>query len=223
MESRRVFVAGGTGYIGRAVVVRLLERGHSVRALVRPGSQVRLPPGATPVLGDALQSASFAPSVSPSDTFLQLVGVAHPLPSKAADFRKVDLASALASAQAARDAGVAHFVYLSVAQPAPAMKAYVAARAEAEAFIRDAGLNATFLRPWYVLGPGHRWPIVLYPGYWLAERIAPIAATARRIGLVTLSEMVAAIVEAIEHPPSGVRVIEVPQIRSARLGRFQPQ
>jgi uncharacterized protein YbjT (DUF2867 family) len=216
-QSRRIFVAGGTGYIGRAVIPRLLERGHAVFALVRPGSEGKLPAGATPVPGDALRKETFASAVSPCDTLLQLVGVAHPSPSKAEQFRRVDLASAQASAQAARDAHVAHFVYLSVAQPAPAMKAYVAARAAAEAFIRAAGLNATFLRPWYVLGPGHRWPVVLHPGYWLAERIAPIAATARRIGLVTLSQMVAAIVGAIEHPPSGVRVIEVPQIRSARL------
>ncbi|MET0624970.1 MAG: NAD-dependent epimerase/dehydratase family protein [Pyrinomonadaceae bacterium] len=35
MERRGGFVAGGTGYVGRALVARLLERGHEVRALVR--------------------------------------------------------------------------------------------------------------------------------------------------------------------------------------------
>ena len=44
-----VFVAGGTGYIGRPVIGELVKRGHSVAALVRPGSEGRLPPGATPV------------------------------------------------------------------------------------------------------------------------------------------------------------------------------
>ena len=46
-------------------------------------------------------------------------------------------------------------------------------RSEGEALIRAAGLNATILRPWYVLGPGHRWPVVLIPAYWLAERLPP--------------------------------------------------
>ena len=217
IERRSVFVAGGTGYLGRAVIPRLLERGHCVKALVRPGSESRLAAGATAVPGNALDLRSFDSKVPPCDTYLQLVGVAHPSPSKAEEFRRIDLASALASAQAARQAGVAHFVYLSVAQPAPAMKAYVEARAQAEIAIREAGLNATFLRPWYVLGPGHRWPALLWPGYWLAERFGPTRDTARRSGLVTLRQMTAALVHAVENPAAGIRVVEVPAIRKARL------
>ncbi|HEX5135208.1 MAG TPA: NmrA family NAD(P)-binding protein, partial [Thermoanaerobaculia bacterium] len=39
MPNDAVFVAGGTGYIGRPLVAALLARGHGVRALVRPGSE----------------------------------------------------------------------------------------------------------------------------------------------------------------------------------------
>lgn len=215
---RRVFVAGGTGYVGGPLVSRLLERGHSVRALARTGSESKLPPGCETVLGDAIRKGTFAGRVAGCDSFVQLVGVAHPSPSKAAQFRTVDLVSAEASAEAANEAGVDHFVYVSVAQPAPAMKAYVEARAEGEAFVRSLGLNATFLRPWYVLGPGHRWPSLLLPGYWVAERLPGIGPTARRIGLVTLSQMVAALVEAVENPARGIRIVEVPDIRRAERG-----
>jgi len=214
---RNVFVAGGTGYVGRAALHTLLTRGHTVRALVRPGSEGKLPGGVSAVAGNALARETFASSIMPCDTFLQLVGVAHPSPSKVREFREIDLASARESATAAREARVAHFVYLSVAQPAPAMKAYVAARAQAEALIRATGMNATFLRPWYVLGPGHRWPALLQPGYWLAERLPATRETARRIGLVTLSQMVASIVGAIENPARGIRIVPVPEIRAARL------
>lgn len=215
---RLVFVTGGTGYVGSRLIARLLERGHSVRALVRAGSEKRLSTGCEPVTGDPLDDASFADRVAPCDTFVQLVGVAHPSPAKAAQFRSVDLASALASVRAATKARVSHFVYVSVAQPAPAMRAYVEARAEGEAAIRAAGLHATILRPWYVLGPGHRWPYLLLPGYWLFERIPATRATARRVGLVTLPQMVAALTRAVETPTRGVRVVEVPEIRSAAGG-----
>jgi uncharacterized protein YbjT (DUF2867 family) len=212
-----VFVAGATGYVGRAVIPRLLARGHAVRALARRGSAARVPAGCEIVLGDALKKESFAGSVASCDSFLQLVGVAHPSPSKAEQFRTVDLASARASAEAAAQAGVRHFVYVSVAQPAPAMKAYVKARAEGESAIRALGLNATFVRPWYVLGPGHRWPYLLLPGYWIAERLPLIRKMARRIGLVTLAQMAEALVRAVERPPDGIRIVEVPEIRRARL------
>ncbi len=212
---RRVLVAGGTGYLGTRLIPRLIARGHLVRALVRPGSEAKLPHGSEIARGNAHEKESFAGQIAPCDTFVQLVGVAHPSPSKAAEFRAIDLGSARASAEAARDAGVAHFVYVSVAQPAPAMKAYVAARAEAEAFIAQMGLDATFLSPWYVLGPGHRWPALLLPAYWVLERLPPTRETARRVGLVTLSQMIAALVRAVESPAPGVRVVDVPAIRAA--------
>lgn len=210
-----VFLTGGTGYLGQPLISRLLERGHHVRALVRPSSAHRLPAGCEVVLGDALDGTSFVAAIEPADTFVQLVGVPHPSPAKARQFRDIDLISAKASATAAATAGIEHFVYLSVARPAPVMKVYQQTRAEAEAAILQAGLAATFLRPWYVLGPGHRWPLVLQPFYWLGEGLPWFRADARRLGLVTLDEMVAALVAAVEDPCQGHQVVEVPEIRRA--------
>lgn len=97
-----VFIAGGTGYMGQRLIPRLLERGHEVRALVRPGSEKKLPTGCIPVLGNALDGASYADKISPADTFVQLAGVAHPSPAKAEEFRKVDLVSGLGAVAAAK-------------------------------------------------------------------------------------------------------------------------
>jgi uncharacterized protein YbjT (DUF2867 family) len=202
-----VFVTGGTGYVGRPLIARLLERGHEVRALVRPGSEKKLPARCQAILGDALDGNSYASQIAPADTFVQLVGVAHSNPSKAAEFRNVDLASGRSAIKAARSAGVKHFIYVSVAQPAPVMKAYIHVRSECEAMIRQSGMNATILRPWYVLGPGHRWPYLLLP----ATR-----AGAERLGLVTLEQMVRALASAVENPAQGVTIVEVPQIRVPR-------
>jgi uncharacterized protein YbjT (DUF2867 family) len=97
------------------------------------------------------------------------------------------------------------------------MRAYVALRAEGEALIRAHGLSATILRPWYVLGPGHLWPAVLLPFYALLHCLPQTRAGATRLGLVTLVQMVAALVQAIEHRAPGLRIVEVPEIRRARL------
>lgn len=212
---RHVFITGGTGFMGRRLIEELLGRGHTVRALARAGSEKKLPAGCAVVIGDALEKNSFAGRVAPADTFVQLVGVAHPNPSKAAQFRAIDFHAGRAGIEAAAAAGVPHFVYVSVAQPAPVMKAYIEVRAAVEDLIRLSGLNATILRPWYVLGPGRRWPLLLVPFYWVFERIPATRESARRLGLVTQEQMIRALVRAVEHPAQGVRIVEVPEIRSA--------
>jgi uncharacterized protein YbjT (DUF2867 family) len=164
-------------------------------------------------VGNALDRATFAQHVAPADTFAQLVGTPRPNPSKAKQFREVDLASVRESVAAAAQADVSQFVYVSVAQPARLMKAYVKVRAEGEAMIRESGLRATILRPWYVLGPGHHWPYLLLPVYWALERLPPTRESARRFGMVTLSDMVRALVWAVEKPSAGVRIVTVPEIR----------
>jgi uncharacterized protein YbjT (DUF2867 family) len=211
-----VFITGSTGYLGTPLIRALVDRGHSVRALVRPGSEKKLPAGVTAVSGNALDASSYAARIAPSDTFVQLVGVSHPSPSKAAEFQAIDRASALGAIAAARQAGVRHFIYLSVAQPAPIMKSYQSVRAECEAALLESGggrMNVTLVRPWYVLGRGHRWPYVLLPMYWLCERIPSTREGARRIGLVTLGQMTQTLVSAVENPSIGARFVEVPQIR----------
>lgn len=209
-------MTGASGYIGQNLIPELLRRGHTVRALVREGSERKLPRGTAAVRGNALDRATFAEQIAPSDTLVQLVGVAHPSPAKAAEFRAVDLVSVTESVAAARRSTIHHFVYLSVAQPAPVMRDYVAVRAEGERMLRESGLPSTFVRPWYVLGPGHYWPYAILPLYWLAMLAPRSRDTARRLYPVPLPKVVRALVDAVEHPPAGVRIIEATEMRTRR-------
>jgi uncharacterized protein YbjT (DUF2867 family) len=212
-KPRNVFVTGGTGYLGRFLIPELIQRGHIVNCLVRPGSEKCVPAGTNQIVGDALKRATFQNAIKPADTFVQLVGVPHPSPAKAAEFHSIDLVSVRESVAAAAAARITHFIYLSVAQPAPVMRAYVEVRAEGERLIRDSGMNATFIRPLYVLGPGHRWPYVLLPVFWIAMVIPSKREGARRLMPVTLAQIIRALVQAVENPPSGIRIVEASEIR----------
>ena len=214
MGSHTIFITGGTGYMGSRLIPLLLQRSHSVRALARKGSERKVPSGATAITGDALTGQSFASQIAPADTSVQLIGVPHPSPYKGEQFRAIDLVSIRASVPAAVEAGISHFIYVSVAHPAPMMKDYIEVRMTGEALLRESGLNKTILRPWYVLGPGHRWPYCLIPFYWICERLPPTREGARRLGLVTLKQMLNALVSAVENPASGTRILEVPHIRA---------
>ena len=217
---KTVFIAGATGYMGRRLVSSLAQRGHTVRALVRPGSETGLPPKSQPVMGNALDASTYAQLIPPGSTFVHLIGTPHPAPWKEREFIRVDLTSLREAVQAAQTAQAGSFVYVSVAHPAPAMKAYIRIREQCERMLNDSGLNATILRPWYVLGPGHRWPVALKPLYWLAEQVQATRAGALRLGLVTLDEMVGALVWAVENPAPGQTCVEVPEIRAVarRMG-----
>lgn len=210
-----VFITGGTGYLGRKLIPELVLRGHHVRALVRKESEVKLPLGCEAVVGNALEAGSFKTKISPADTFVHLVGVPRPSPAKAKQFREIDLVSIQASVTAAVAAGITHFVYLSVAQPAPIMKAYQEVRSEGERLIRDSGIATTILRPWYVLGPGHRWPYLFLPVYKLMEAIPSTRESAERLGLVTIAQMTNALVNAVETMSDGLRIFDVPRIRKS--------
>ena len=218
-SSLDILVTGGTGYIGGHLIPVLLARGHRVRVLARAASVGRVAAGATAVIGDALESKSVEAALRPGDTLVHLVGTPHPSPSKAAQFEKIDLVSIRAVVAVAKSAGISHLIYASVAQPAPVMRAYLWVRTLGETMIREAGLTATFVRPWYVMGPGHWWPILIKPIYKLLEIIPATRATAERLGLVTIEEMISALVSAVENPPKPGqwRIVDVPQIRRARM------
>jgi uncharacterized protein YbjT (DUF2867 family) len=97
------------------------------------------------------------------------------------------------------------------------MKDHIEVRTECELIIRQRRLNSTILRPWYVLGPGRRWPYALLPFYKLCEWLPFTRAAALRLGLVTLDQLLLALVEAVESPVQGTVIAEVPKIRSAGL------
>jgi uncharacterized protein YbjT (DUF2867 family) len=215
--ARRVAITGASGYLGKALTVALTERGHHVLAIVRPGGSQRCAIGVRTAELDVFDVDALAGALRGCDAVVHLIGTPHPNPSKAREFQRVDLGSVRACVPACVRANVAHFIYVSVAQPAPVMQAYIDARAEAERVIADAKLAATVIRPWYVLGPGHRWPLVLVPFYLCAELVPSWRESARRLGLVTLRQMVDVLARAVDQPPSSatMHVLGVPEIKAA--------
>lgn len=182
-----------------------------MRELVRRNYSIT---GPSIVTGNALDARTYISHVAGCDTFVHLVGVSHPHPWKKNLFRSVDYVSAHEAIVAAKRSGIKHFVYISVAHPAPIMREYIEVRKECEKIIIDSGIPATIIRPWYVIGPGHSWPLLISPVYKILEAIPSTRAAARRLGLVTLRQMEDTLLHAIESPARQLKIYGVEEIKA---------
>lgn len=220
-NKRTVFITGATGYIGTRLIKLLTGKGHHVIALVRKGSEHKVPAGAEVVVGNPFDAQTFQQDIPVGCVFVQLLGVPHPSPKKAKQFKEIDLRSVKASADAAAVAGALHFIYISVAMtPSKLMQAYQEVRKEGEKYCLSKTFNCTFIRPWYVLGPGHWWPVSLLPFYGLAEIVPAWRKKARAMALVTINQILNTLVNVTENEPLPLRILEVKDIRSTTSGNF---
>jgi len=217
-NSRTIFITGATGYVGKRLTKQFLQRGHRVIVLVRKGSENKMVAGAETVVADPFDSGSFYSFIPKNCVFVQLPGVSHPSPKKAKQFKEIDLRSVKASADAAAIAAASHFIYISVSMaPSKLMAEYQAVRKEGEEYCKNKYLKCTFIRPWYVLGPGHFWPILLLPLYAVAGLVPSWKQKVRAIGLVSIRRVLKVLIKAVEQGPVLCRIMDIKDIRNADL------
>ena len=158
----RIVVAGGTGFIGRQVVDRLLEDGQdTVVVTTRDPDRRDLWDGrATLVQAFAGDAVSLGKAFMHADVVVQAIQFPnHPVedPSKGRTYMEVDGHGTALAARTARKLGVRRFIYLSGAgagqgRPQP----WFRAKDMAEAAIRETGMEHVILRPSWIYGPGDR-------------------------------------------------------------------
>ena len=154
-----VLLTGATGYVGTHVLDALLERGHTVRALVRGGSAPALAArdGVEVTGGDVTEVGSFGPAFDGVDAVVHLVGIIDESPSKGVTFERVHVDGTRNVALAAREAGVGRFVHMSAnGARADGRSAYQTTKWRAEEVVRGAGFDhLVIFRPSTLFGdPG---------------------------------------------------------------------
>jgi uncharacterized protein YbjT (DUF2867 family) len=162
---RLVAVAGGSGFIGRAIVRRLAELpAISVRVMTRDPQKARVRLAGLEtiefVAADVTDPPRLATALAGADTIVSAVQFdGYPIenPARGLTFNRVDFGGTVALIAAAREAGVPNFIYISGAgaderSPNPAFRA----KGRAERVLREAGLAYTILRPPLVYGPEDR-------------------------------------------------------------------
>ncbi len=178
MEQKTVAVAGGSGFIGRAIVRRMIATGGiKARILTRNPDTARTrmdSPNLEFVRADVCEPAGLVAALKGADAIVDAVqfeGYPVENPARGQTFERIDYGGVVALVAAAREAGVAQFIYISGAA-ADEYSSHPGFRAKgrAERLIRESGMTYTIFRPSLVYGPEDK----VVNGLAKALKFAPI-------------------------------------------------
>ena len=154
---KRVFVTGGTGFVGKAVIRALQAHGILVRCLVRAGSEADLKgfEAIERVPGDVLVPKGIAESMQGCRAVIHLVGIIREHPASGVVFERLHSQATANIVAAAQEAGVHRYLQMSALGVRPeARSRYHRTKWEAEESVRRSGLDWTIFRPSLIYGRG---------------------------------------------------------------------
>ena len=151
----RIFLAGGTGFVGGHVRQALLDKGHSIRVLVHKkkigGGAV---PGVEEVEGDVTVPPSLYELVKGCDAAINLVGIIREFPSRGITFQRLHIEATQNMISAARSAGISRYLHMSaLGTRGDSSAEYFTSKFHAEEEVRRSELSYTIFRPSIIFGP----------------------------------------------------------------------
>jgi nucleoside-diphosphate-sugar epimerase len=151
----RVFVTGGSGFVGTAVIEELVARNHSVNALVNRHGLKAGGGAAREAKGSLFDPVALDEGLRGCDAVIHLVGIIMEKRSRGVTFERIHYQGTVSVVDAARRNGVRRFVHMSALGVRPdAVSDYHKTKYRAEQYLRDSGLEWTIIRPSLIHGPG---------------------------------------------------------------------
>jgi uncharacterized protein YbjT (DUF2867 family) len=159
----KVFLTGGTGFVGRTMLTRLTTEEHSVRALVRPQTQASVAPFSSEpgiaktsrefVWGNVVEGAGLDRGMRGCDAVIHLVGI---IVEKGRNtFEAVHHVGTANVVEAAKRNNIKRFILMSaLGVRADGVAAYQTSKWKAEEAVRASGIPYCILRPSLIFGPG---------------------------------------------------------------------
>lgn len=153
----KVFLTGGTGYVGRQVVRDLVKAGDTVVALVRKGSEPKLPDGVaggiTVVNGDVQKPESYHDALQSCDAIINLPGLLREFPSRGITFEGVHFLATKLLVDEAQTLGTPRFIQMSaLGVRQGARPKYQETKFRAEEYLKASRLRWTIFRPSLMFG-----------------------------------------------------------------------
>lgn len=193
MKRGTLAISGATGFVGQTLTTAALAQGWHVRALAR---RPQAPREGVEWVEGALENAAALRSLAlGAHAVIHVAGVVNA--PDVAGFEAGNVAGTAAMLAAARDAGVHRFIHVSsLAAREPALSAYGASKARAEALVLASGLETTLVRPPAIYGPGDRDMLDLFKMARSGLMLMPPAGRISAIHVEDLAQLLLALVRA---------------------------
>lgn len=204
----RVFVSGGTGFLGTSVTEALLADGHEVTLLCH----TRLPaprPGLNVVEGDVRVAGAWTEALRGHDSVVHLVAIIREWVSKGVTFEALHVGATHHMLDAAARAGVERFVHVSALGVGRCQGArYMQTKERAEQEVLARGRASTILRPSFIFAEES-------PFFQMLSALgrAPVTPVVGRGDVpfqpVSRQDVTTAIVRCLKRPQSAGRIYEM--------------
>ncbi|MGJ7514099.1 UDP-glucose 4-epimerase family protein [Pseudomonas baetica] len=228
MKAPKVLVTGASGFVGEALVFRLLvDKKFNPIAAARGASRLH---GLCPVLPLNLTHAKVLPTLDDVQVIIHAAARVHIMNETAldalAEFRKVNVEGTIKLAQCAAASGVKRFIFISSIKvngestlPGKPFKAddhpnpqdpYGVSKYEAEEALkqlgRDTGMEVVIIRPPLVYGPGVK-ANFLSMLRWLNKGIPlPFGSIRNQRSLVAIENLASLVAICIDHPAAANQI-----------------
>ncbi len=150
----KMIIAGGTGFVGSALIKRLSAEGHQIALIVRPGSKAKIP---THLQIEAVSLDPGEPLThldKSGDAIINLVGIIREFPSKGVTFENAHFLVTKNLVDFAKAKGISRFLQMSALGVGPHGKTgYIRSKFKADEYLRSSGLKWTIFRPSMIIGP----------------------------------------------------------------------
>lgn len=203
-----VLLIGGTGSLGGRIARELLRQGEPLRVMVRPGSafQELEEAGAEIVFGDLKDPESVARAVTGMEIVVTTANSAKR--GGEDDLEAVDRRGNKVLIDAARLAGVQRVVFVSVLgadlrSPVP----FLRAKAEAEAYLRESGLEYTVVRPTIFMDTW--FPTLIESALAAGGPVTLVGEARRRHSFVAEADVSRFVVAALRHPAARNTTLDI--------------
>ncbi|PXA93199.1 epimerase [Caulobacter sp. D5] len=204
--NRVVAVTGATGFLGQHLIRALAERGYLPRILSRRDPVSPFWRGIEPqvVLGDLGNAQTLQRLCDGAGAVIHAAGLIKA--ASRAGFDKVNVAGAVAVAEAAREAGARLVLISSLAAREPQLSDYAASKRAGEEAALAALPSALIIRPPAIYGPGDRETLGLFAAAG-KSRLLPVLSPASRVAMIHVHDAAGQIIDLLEGGRTGLASI----------------